>query len=68
MKLTPKKKAAIWCIVWCILTLSHCFALWLTDRHVYGFFMLFSLIMFLYENNEFKRKWPRKNDNVENEG
>ena len=63
MKLTPKKKDALICFLWVVLTIVNGIAMLATEENVYGFLMLFSLIWFLNENREYKQKYPEKKEN-----
>lgn len=63
MKLTPKKKDALSCLLWVVLTIANGIAMLATEKNVYGFLMLFSLIWFLNENREYKQKYPEKKEN-----
>ena len=63
MKLTPKKKDALSCLLWVVLTIANSIAMLTTEENVYGFLMLFSLIWFLNENREYKQKYPEKKEN-----
>ena len=63
MKLTPKKKDALICLLWVVLTIANSIAMLATEENVYGFFMLFSLIWFLNEDREYKQKYPEKKEN-----
>lgn len=63
MKLTPKKKDALICLLWVVLTIANGIAMLATEENVYGFLMLFSLIWFLNENREYKQKYPEKKEN-----
>ena len=63
MKLTPKKKDALICLLWVVLTIANGIAMLATEENVYGFLMLFSLIWFLNENREYKQKYPEKTEN-----
>ena len=62
MKLTPKKKDALVCLLWVALTIANGIAMLATEENVYGFLMLFSLIWFLNEDREFKQKYPEKKE------
>ena len=63
MKLTPKKKDALNCLLWVVLTIVNAIAMLATEENVYGFLMLFSLIWFLNEDREYKQKYPEKKEN-----
>ena len=63
MKLTPKKKDALICLLWAVLTLANTIAMLTTEEHIYGFLMLFCLIWFLNEDREYKQKYPEKEEN-----
>ena len=63
MKLTPKKKDALICLLWVALTIANGIAMLATEENVYGFLMLFSLIWFLNEDREYKQKYPEKKEN-----
>lgn len=63
MKLTPKKKDALICLLWVVLTIANGIAMLATEENVYGFLMLFSLIWFLNEDREYKQKYPEKKEN-----
>ena len=63
MKLTPKKKDALSCLLWVVLTIANGIAMLATEENVYGFLMLFSLIWFLNEDREYKQKYPEKTKN-----
>ena len=63
MKLTPKKKDALSCLLWVVLTIANAIAMLATEENVYGFLMLSSLIWFLNENREYKQKYPEKKEN-----
>ena len=62
MKLTPKKKDALICLLWVVLTIANGIAMLATEENVYGFLMLFSLIWFLNEDREYKQKYPEKKE------
>ena len=63
MKLTPKKKGALSCLLWAVLTIANGIAMLAIEENVYGFLMLFSLIWFLNEDREYKQKYPEKKEN-----
>ena len=63
MKLTPKKKDALNCLLWVVLTIVNAIAMLATEENVYGFLMLFCLIWFLNEDREYKQKYPEKKEN-----
>ena len=63
MKLTPKKKDALSCLWWAVLTIANVIAMLATEENVYGFMMLFCLIWFLNEDREYKQKYPEKTEN-----
>ena len=63
MKLTPKKKDALSCLLWAVLTIANGIAMLATEENIYGFLMLFSLIWFLNEDREYKQKYPEKKEN-----
>ena len=63
MKLTPKKKDALNCLLWAVLTTANAIAMLATEENVYGFLMLSCLIWFLNEDREFKQKYPEKKEN-----
>ena len=63
MKLTPKKKDALNCLLWATLTIVNAIAMLTTEENVYGFLMLSCLIWFLNENREYKQKYPEKKEN-----
>lgn len=63
MKLTPKKKDALSCLLWVVLTIANAIAMLATEENVYGFLMLFSLLWFLNEDREYKQKYPKKKEN-----
>ena len=63
MKLTPKKKDALNCLLWTVLTIVNAIAMLVTEENVYGFLMLASLIWFLNEDREYKQKYPEKKEN-----
>lgn len=63
MKLTPKKKDALICLLWVALTIANGIAMLATEEYVYGFLMLSSLIWFLNEDREYKQKYPEKKEN-----
>jgi len=63
MKLTPKKKDALSCLLWVVLTIANGIAMLATEENVYGFLMLFSLIWFLNKDREYKQKYPEKKEN-----
>ena len=63
MKLTPRKKDALACLLWVALTIANGIAMLATEENVYGFLMLFSLIWFLNEDREYKQKYPEKKKN-----
>lgn len=63
MKLTPKKKDALSCLLWAILTIVNAIAMLTTEENVYGFLMLSCLIWFLNEDREYKQKYPEKKEN-----
>lgn len=63
MKLTPKKKDALSCLLWAALTIVNAIAMLATEENVYGFLTLFSLIWFLNEDREYKQKYPEKKEN-----
>lgn len=62
MKLTPKKKDALSCLWWAVLTTANAIAMLATEEYVYGFLMLSCLIWFLNENREYKQKYPEKKE------
>jgi len=62
MKLTPKKKDALICLLWVVLTIANAIAMLATEENVYGFLMLFSLIWLLNEDREYKQKYPEKKE------
>ena len=63
MKLTPKKKDALNCLLWAVLSIVNAIAMLTTEENVYGFLMLSCLIWFLNEDREFKQKYPEKKEN-----
>lgn len=63
MKLTKKTRDAIGCIVWCSFTLICLVAQLFSEDYRLGFLMLFSLIMFLNEDKEYKERYPEKKEN-----
>ena len=63
MKLTPKKKDALNCLLWVVFTIANGIAMLATEENVYGFLMLSSLIWFLNEDREYKQKYPEKKEN-----
>ena len=63
MKLTPKKKDALICLLWAVIAIVNTIAMLATEENVYGFLMLFSLIWFLNEDREYKQKYPKKKEN-----
>ena len=63
MKLAPKKKDALICLLWAVLTIANGIAMLATEENVYGFLMLFSFIWFLNEDREYKQKYPEKKEN-----
>ena len=63
MKLTPKKKDALNCLLWAVIAIVNFIAMLSTEENVYGFLMLFSLIGFLSEAREYKQKYPEKKEN-----
>lgn len=63
MKLTSKKKDALSCLLWAILTIANAIAMLTTEENVYGFLMLSCLIWFLNEDREYKQKYPEKKEN-----
>ena len=63
MKLTPKKKDALSCLLWVALTIANGIAMLTTEENVYGFLMLSCLIWFLNEDREYKQKYPEKKEN-----
>ena len=62
MKLTPKKKDALNCLLWTVLTIANGIAMLATEENVYGFLMLSCLIWFLNEDREYKQKYPEKKE------
>lgn len=62
MKLTPKKKDALRCLLWAVLTISNAIAMLATEENVCGFLMLSCLIWFLNEDREYKQKYPEKKE------
>lgn len=63
MKLTPKKKDALSCLLWAAFTIANTIAMLATKENIYGFLMLFCLIWFLNEDREYKEKYPEKKEN-----
>ena len=63
MKLTPKKKDALNCLLWAVFTIANAIAMLTTEENVYGFLMLSCLIWFLNEDREYKQKYPEKKEN-----
>ena len=63
MKLTPKKKDALNCLLWAVITIVNAIAMLATEENVYGFLMLSCLIWFLNEDREYKQKYPEKKEN-----
>lgn len=63
MKMTQKKKDALSCLLWAILTVANTIAMLATKENIYGFLMLFCLIWFLNEDREYKQKYPEKKEN-----
>lgn len=63
MKLTPKKKDALNCLLWAVLSIVNAIAMLTTEENVYGFLMLSCLIWFLNEDREYKQKYPEKKEN-----
>ena len=63
MKLIPKKKDALICILWAILTIANGIAMLATEENGYGFLMLSCLIWFLNEDRGYKQKYPEKKEN-----
>ena len=63
MKLTPKKKDALICLLWVVLTIANAIAMLATEENVYGFLMLSCLIWLLNEDREYKQKYPEKKEN-----
>lgn len=63
MKLIPKKKDALNCLLWAVFTIVNAIAMLTTEENVYGFLMLSSLIWFLNEDREYKQKYPEKKEN-----
>ena len=63
MKLTSKKKDALSCLLWAVLTIVNTIAMLATEENVYGFLMLSCLIWFLNEDREYKQKYPEKKEN-----
>lgn len=61
--MTPRKRDALYCIAWFILIIANTAALLLYRENEYGFLMLFSLIMFLNDNKEYKQKYWRDKEN-----
>lgn len=62
MKLTPKKKDALNCFLWAVLTIVNAIAMLTTEENVYGFLMLSCLIWFLNEDRDYKQKYPEKKE------
>ena len=63
MKLTPKKKDALNCLLWAVLSIVNAIEMLTTEENVYGFLMLSCLIWFLNEDREYKQKYPEKKEN-----
>lgn len=62
MKLPKKKLAALNVLVWAVLCMLSLVALMLTERSAFGFTAIFTLIWFLYEDKEYKEKYPEKKE------
>ena len=62
MKLNPKIKDAISVSVWAILTMANLIAHIWTQENTYGFLMLFCLVWFLFEDREYREKYPGKQE------
>lgn len=63
MKLTSKKKDALSCLLWAVLTIANSITMLATEENVYGFLMIFSLIWFLNEDRKYKQEYPEKKEN-----
>lgn len=62
MKLNKKKLDALNVLLWCLLTMASLVALMLTHKDAFGFCSLFCLIWFLYEDYDYKQKYPKKEE------